>query len=145
MVDHQHHLAIHRPVARSENVRGVRIMLARQDIRPYIDKDALVRDLTGLDADGGVPAMRDTFVMHDPGGRLIQCLQADPPQAEAQIGILEIGRRVTFVETTQAGEHRPFDHQRRAGTVIHLAHVVVHRAWRDPPSGRNSSPRHPAR
>ena len=127
MVDHQHHLAVHRPVARAEHVRR-RSDSVRAPGHPPIHRRKMRRFATWQDLMPAAVsrAVRDTFVVHDPGSRLVQCLQADPPQAEAQIGILEIGRRVAFIETAQAGEHRPFDHQRGAGTVIHLAHVVVH-------------------
>ena len=130
VIDHQNDLAAFRPVTGAHDVLAVAVVILLQTVAPDLDKGAAVDDLVGLDADGGVAPVRDALVMDDLGGGLIQRPQADLAQPEAQIGILEIGRRVAFVEAVEVGEDRAFDHQGGAGTVIHFADVIIRRERR---------------
>ena len=84
--------------------------------------------------------MRDALMMHHPRGRLIQGLEADPPQAEAQVGILEIGRRVALVEAAQAWQTQPARPSARRRSNNRLRAHSCRPAWPGLPGGRNSSP-----
>src|SRR5690242_21893802 len=72
-------------------------------------------------------AVRDPLKMHHPRARLIEYLVASFPQTKRQITILAICWRVVFVEATQLIEQGSRHQQRRGGTVVHFAQVIVYR------------------
>ena len=105
-------------------------MRAGQRRPPAPHEAAAIHRLERLHPHGDVAAVRHALEMHHLRPRLVQRLQPHRAQAEAQIGVLEIGGRVARIEPSQPQEYVPRHHQRRAGAIVHLPQVVVLRPAR---------------
>jgi hypothetical protein len=125
MIDHQDDGARPGAIAGAQDLCARLVVLRRKQVRPPCDEGVAVKVLVCLYAMFRVGTVRYAFKMLDHGARLIQHLVAGLTQPERKIGILEIGRRVTWIEATQGSEQSPRHQQGRTGAIIHLANIVV--------------------
>src|SRR6185437_11578003 len=77
-----------------------------------------------------MPAVGDALEMDHFRGRLVIDFPPRLAYPKCEIGILAVGRRITFVEPAEPFEQRPLDQQRRAGTIVGFAQIVVLRLAR---------------
>src|SRR5215472_2041603 len=93
----------------------------RDLVAPTLKQLLGVGDLVGLQAAPLVITMGTPLEMDGLRHRLVEDLVPSPPDPEAEIHILAIGRSVMLIEAAQGLEELPGDGEARARNIVRLA------------------------